>query len=171
MLPSCFLPSVFFVVPWCGAGHVCVQKRHGKGFLCGQSWFLGSVWRRSLGVQATFQLGSCVWRRTREAHSPEVGVRRSISPGDRDGGVSWCLPCWGAISTAPQTPSLLLLCLEPELWLLAEEKCKARVPWLALGSESSSPPPPPPVPVPPLPPAETLNRVQGVLQAVSEPAF
>lgn len=29
------------------------------------------------------KLGSCVWRRTREAHSPEVCVRRSISPGDR----------------------------------------------------------------------------------------
>lgn len=144
MLPSCFLSSVFFVVPWCGAWHVarlCPEKAR-KGPPVWTVVVLGECLEEVAGCPSHFPTWQpCVEEDTRGALSGGWCEKEHF-PCDRDGGVSWCLPCWGAISTAPQTPSLLLLCLEPELWPLAEEKCKARGPQLALGSEQQPPRPP-----------------------------
>lgn len=116
------------------------------------------------------KLGSCVWRRTCEVHSPEVCVRRSISPGDR----RWRCELVSSLLGGHQhgTPRHLpssCCALSPSCG--RSQKRSAKPASLSSPSALRAAAPPPPVPVPPLPGAETLNGVQGVLQAVSEPAF
>lgn len=130
---------------------------------------LGEYLEEVAGCPRHFPNLEAVWRRTREAHSPEVCVRRSISPGDR----RWQCELVSSLLGGYQhgTPRRLPSCCALSPSCGCSQKRSAKCASLSSPSALRAAAPPPPVPVPPRPDAETLDGVQGVLQAVSEPAF